>query len=55
MGIKESYRESMLEAEKAIIKKYLESFRGDKSLLASKLGMSRTTFYRKLKDLDITL
>ncbi|MGG4494848.1 sigma 54-interacting transcriptional regulator [Brevibacillus reuszeri] len=55
MGIKESYRESMLEAEKVIMQKYLESFRGDKSLLASKLGMGRTTFYRKLKDLDITL
>ncbi|MFE1629142.1 helix-turn-helix domain-containing protein [Brevibacillus reuszeri] len=45
----------MLEAEKPIIKIYLESFRGHKSLLASKLGMGRTTFYPKLKDLDMTL
>ncbi|MGG1659967.1 sigma 54-interacting transcriptional regulator [Brevibacillus sp. NRS-1366] len=55
IGIKESYRESMLEAERVIIKKYLESYHGDKSTLASKLGMGRTTFYRKLKELDITL
>jgi transcriptional regulator with PAS, ATPase and Fis domain len=55
LKMKESYRESMVEAEKVIMKKYLETFSGDISTLASKLGMGRTTFYRKLKELKITL
>lgn len=55
LEMKGSYKESMMEAEKVIMKKYLETFHGDISTLASKLGMGRTTFYRKLKELNITL
>lgn len=36
--------------EQAAIRKVLESFRGNKTLAAQKLGMSRTTLWRKLKN-----
>ncbi|WP_164745664.1 sigma 54-interacting transcriptional regulator [Neobacillus mesonae] len=52
--LKENYKDSLIEAEKALLKKYLE-IKKDKSTLAEELGISRTTLYRKLKDLNIFL
>ncbi|MDF2683999.1 MAG: propionate catabolism operon regulatory protein PrpR [Brevibacillus sp.] len=52
--LQESYRESLMEAERMIMTKYIDKYYGDKTLLASKLGMGRTTFYRKLKELGIS-
>lgn len=51
--LKETYKESMFEAEKRILLKYLELYKGDKSTLSNMLGIGRTTLYRKLKDLGI--
>lgn len=51
--IRDNYRDSIIEAEKAILKKYVDMFNGDKSTLAKMLGISRTTLYRKLKELNL--
>lgn len=50
-----TYKESIKKAELSMIKKYITLTNGNKSLLAEKLGMGRTTLYRKLKELDINL
>ncbi|MED4783958.1 sigma 54-interacting transcriptional regulator [Brevibacillus choshinensis] len=50
----ESYRESLIAAERVIMTKYIDKYYGDKTMLASKLGMGRTTFYRKIKELGIS-
>lgn len=55
IGLKEGYRESVVEAERVIMTWFIDQFRGDKTMLATRLGMGRTTFYRKLKELGISL
>lgn len=52
--IKESYKDSLFEAEKSLMLKYLEMSNGDKSSLAEKLSIGKTTLYRKLKELNIS-
>lgn len=51
--LQDSYKESLLEAERSLMIKYIHMFRGDKSMLSKKLGIGRTTLYRKLKELHI--
>ncbi|MCF8568512.1 sigma 54-interacting transcriptional regulator [Alicyclobacillus tolerans] len=48
-----NYKESMYEAERILMLKYLEQVHGDKSLLAKTVGISKATLYRKLKELRI--
>lgn len=43
---------SLKEIEYQVIKKAFEIFDGDKTALAEKLGMSRTTLWKKLKEID---
>ncbi|QRG65149.1 sigma 54-interacting transcriptional regulator [Brevibacillus choshinensis] len=54
IDLQESYRESLIAAERIIMTRYIDKYYGDKTKLASKLGMGRTTFYRKLKELGIS-
>lgn len=51
--IKESYKESLAQAEKSILSRMYEVYHGNKGDLAKKLGLGRTTLYRKLKEFDI--
>jgi transcriptional regulator, propionate catabolism operon regulatory protein len=51
--MKESFKDSILEAEKELLQKYLLLLNGDKSLLAKQTGIGKTTLYRKLKELNI--
>ncbi|MFK9094314.1 sigma 54-interacting transcriptional regulator [Bacillus salipaludis] len=51
--LQDNYKESLMEAEKSIMKKYLEIQKGDRTALAEELGIGRTTLYRKLKELNI--
>ncbi|MFS0645131.1 helix-turn-helix domain-containing protein [Siminovitchia sp. 179-K 8D1 HS] len=43
----------MLLAEKSILNKMYEMYRGNKGELAKRIGIGRTTLYRKLKEFDI--
>lgn len=49
--LKETFKDSLLAAEKLLLKKYLEQHKGDKTALAEELGISRTTLYRKLREI----
>jgi transcriptional regulator with PAS, ATPase and Fis domain len=51
--IKESLRETLEEAEKKIITRTLTEENNDKAKAARKLGLSRTTLYRKISMLGI--
>jgi PAS domain S-box-containing protein len=51
--LKNNFKESIMDAEKSIMKKYLELQHGDKTALAEELGIGRTTLYRKLKELNL--
>ncbi|KAB2333320.1 AAA domain-containing protein [Cytobacillus depressus] len=52
-ALKDNYKDSLIEAEKSIIKKFLDMQKGDRTALAEELGIGRTTLYRKLKELNI--
>ncbi len=47
-------KESNLSSERSIILKHLEDCKNNKSIVAKKLGVSRTTLYRKLKELNLS-
>lgn len=51
--LKDNYKDSLAEAERSIIQKYLDIQNGDRTALAKELGIGRTTLYRKLKELNI--
>ncbi|MBP1933909.1 sigma-54-dependent Fis family transcriptional regulator [Ammoniphilus resinae] len=51
--LKDNYKDSLMEAERSMIRKYMQMVGGDKTVLSEKLGMGRTTLYRKLKELNI--
>lgn len=51
--MQENYKDSLMEAEKSLLLKYLELSKGDKTFIAKKLGIGKTTLYRKLKELEI--
>jgi len=46
-------RRSSRDAERLVIKKHLEECMDNRSMVAEKLGVSRSTLYRKLKELDL--
>lgn len=48
-----SYSEDIASAEHYILQHYLEMHQGNMSQLAEKLNMSRTTLYKKLKNIDL--
>jgi transcriptional regulator with PAS, ATPase and Fis domain len=51
--LKDDYRQSLIEAERSLLKRYLQMEKDDKSFISKKMGISRTTLYRKLKDLNL--
>jgi transcriptional regulator, propionate catabolism operon regulatory protein len=51
--LKDNYKESLMEAERSLMGKYMKLYNGDKTFIAEKLGMGRTTLYRKLKELHL--
>ena len=53
ISLKNNFKDSMTEAEKAILLRYLEMANHDKPSIAKKLGIGKTTLYRKLKELKI--
>ena len=53
ISIQENYKDTMLLAEKSILNKMYEMYRGNKGKLAKRIGIGRTTLYRKLKEFDI--
>ncbi|SFB24013.1 Transcriptional regulator containing PAS, AAA-type ATPase, and DNA-binding Fis domains [Lentibacillus halodurans] len=52
--LKDTYKQTLLEAEKAILKRYINIFDGDKAKVASQIGIGRTTLYRKLNYMNIS-
>lgn len=54
-SIRDSYKDSLFEAERSLLLKYLELSNGDKASLATQLGIGKTTLYRKMKELSIDL
>ena len=42
------------DAERSVIARHLEKCKNNRSMVAEKLGISRSTLYRKLKDLELT-
>lgn len=53
ISLQENYKDTMLLAEKSILNKMYEMYRGNKGELAKRIGIGRTTLYRKLKEFDI--
>lgn len=47
-------RRSSRDTERSIIVRHLNECRNNRSLVAERLGISRSTLYRKLKDLELT-
>ena len=52
--VKESLLATLEEIEKKVIRNALKEENGDKAKTARKLGLSRTTLYRKISALRIT-
>ena len=46
-------RKSSRDAERSVIKKHLRECRDNRSMVAERLGIARSTLYRKLKELDL--
>lgn len=51
--IMNNYKDSLLEAEKRILSRFLEMFNGNKTKLKEEMGVGRTTLYRKLKEFNL--
>lgn len=51
--LKENYMQSLSEAEVSLMKKYISLYSDNKTQLSEKIGLGRTTLYRKLKELNI--
>lgn len=51
--LQDNYKESIMAAEKEILKAFIRIWGYDKTSLSKKLELGRTTLYRKIKELDI--
>lgn len=51
--IMDNYKDSLLEAERAVLSSFLKRFNGNKTKLIKQMEVGRTTLYRKLKEFNL--